>query len=140
MTDERMVCKHCGGKDFYAEVTVTGYIDVVVTMGDDGRPSYEEDGYVRDMDTHDHDVEDWHCNACGKSSFRLAELVVAAPPSDTPIAPCVRCEHGRTEHPELGWNPAATPHYTRGPMPCDHEGCDCHDYFDPNVVPAEVAA
>lgn len=124
-----LVCKHCGSGDFYADVTVSGWIDGDVVIGDDGRPRFDSQGHV-EVDSYERDIDQYVCNACRRSASRLTDLVVRAPGESKPIAPCGRCDHGRHEHPERMSKRNRDMGYTRGPMPCTHDGCDCHDYYD----------
>jgi hypothetical protein len=135
VNDERMVCRHCGGDKFHAEVTVSAWLDSTgVWVGDDGKPHFESSGSPQDASSYEYDVESYVCSTCERSSSRLAELVVRAPRNGEAIGPCGRCDHSRVDHPEQRWIKPKGSSYTRGPMPCEHEGCDCHDYYDMSVL------
>lgn len=142
--DERMVCKHCGGEDFHAEVSARGWVDSTgVFLEDNGKPHFEPNGRVQD--TWDYDIDNYVCSNCEKTHFRLEQLVIPAPrPDGEPIAPCGRCDHGRAEHPEIPSMRTRQLGLERGPMRCTHEGCDCHDYYDVTIAeagqPADVLA
>lgn len=134
--DAAWVCKHCGGGDFYADVTVSGWVDGDVVGDGRGKPQFESSGRV-EVDAYDHEVEKYVCNGCRADAWRLEQLVVPAPAaSDAPIAPCGRCDHGRAEHPERRASALRERGFERGPMPCTHEGCDCHDFYDREVAEA----
>jgi hypothetical protein len=145
MAEERLVCKHCGGDDFYADVEIraSAWVDSTgVWVGEDGKPHFEPDGRAQDVETWDtdYDIEKYVCNGCRKSHWKLDELVMVAPGDGSAVAPCGRCDHGRMEHPEEG----PRGRFERGAMPCQHDGCDCHDYYDLSIAeagqPPEVLA
>lgn len=137
MSGAAFVCKHCGGGDIFVNVTVSGWQEGYVAQGSNG-PYFEQDGRV-EVDTYDADIEAYVCNACRREARRLTDLVVAAPADgDEPIAACGRCDHGRAEHGDE--KPCRDDRFTRSPMPCGHEGCDCHDYYDRAFAESEVAA
>lgn len=140
MSDHQMVCKHCGGKRFHAEVRVEAWVDSTgVWVGDDGKPHFEPKG--RPEDTYDYEIDSYACSTCERSEWKLDALVVPEP-EDEPIAPCGRCDHSRADHPQHGPFPRRQDPYTRPAMPCQHVGCDCHDYYDREVAeggqPAET--
>lgn len=132
----RMVCKECGGDRFHAEARIEAWVrSTGVFLDDDGKPHFEPDG--RPEDTWDYEIDDYICSGCDKRSWRLENLVVKPPPADEPIAPCGRCDHGRAEHAEQALHGRGRPdYYERGAMPCEHDGCDCHDYYDLAVAEA----
>jgi hypothetical protein len=138
MNEVRMVCKYCGGNTFHAEVTVSGWINSTgVWLDDDGKPHFETDGHVEDTWSGDMDFDRYICSTCEKGSYRLAELVAEPPREGEAIAPCGRCDHGRAEHGEQSrWGTSWKDYYVRGAMPCEHEGCDCHDYYDVAIANA----
>jgi hypothetical protein len=132
-------CKHCGGVEFYAEVTVSGWCEGFIDRNHRGNLSFERDGSAQD--TEFESVDRIVCNGCRKGSYRVEDLVVAT--ASTTGAVCGRCDHQHHEHPyPEGLSPADGD--TRPKMRCTHEGCDCHDYYDPEpfsgyLVPRDPA-
>lgn len=134
MSEQRMVCCHCGGDKFHAEVTITGsaWVDSVgVFLSEEGKPRFEQDGGPRDIDTFmgDVDFDTYVCSTCERKSGSLGTLVIGAPgPDAEPISPCGRCEHSRHRHAPRGTG-YDKKLYTRPALPCDEEGCRCHDFL-----------
>lgn len=122
-------CKHCGADadSIFAEVTCEGWVGVAIEQDDKGKVSAEHDGRVEDVEVSFTDC--YRCAECHKSASTIGDLVRTKAGADSLDEACGRCGHEAIEHPELGWNPKRTPYFTRGPMPCEHEGCDCHDYY-----------
>lgn len=119
-------CKHCGGTDFYAEVTATGWRDCFIERSERGRLTVEMDGPLEDVEHES--TERIVCNGCRRGAFRVDDLVVAT--ASATGALCGRCEHPLHEHPfPEGLKPADGD--KRPKMRCTHESCDCHDYYDP---------
>jgi hypothetical protein len=117
----------------------SAWVDGDVVFAADGRPQFDGGRILEDVEAELDYVERYVCNGCRRSSARIEDLVVAAGAEDVGAA-CGRCDHGRFEHPELPSKRIKQGRYTRGPMPCDHDGCDCHDFYDRDFAETGQAA
>lgn len=120
------ICHRCGCEDIFAIVEARGSVGGGIAVDGHGKPYFESDGRP---DYDDVDEVGYECAGCGKNEFRLDKLVTTKRQAQDQLRkPCGRCDHDATDHPlaDGGYRPE----FTRPPMACSVEGCDCHDYYD----------
>lgn len=133
----KWVCIKCGKPARLSEIgtaEVGAYREVDVEERADGRLAYSSGSIeVEDCGYPDYfQFDRFECAECGANATTLEDLVA---PADARSVCCDRCDHGMGEHAdpdprEIG-NPTPPAFYTRGAMPCEQAGCDCHDFLAP---------
>lgn len=130
------ICRFCGSGDIVAEIEIRVDRQVGGRIRErDGKPYFDEDWRSRDLDL-DYDDGDVAFYVCvnGHTAASLDKLVVRRRVFGEMSLPCGRCDHGILDHlaPEGQRELTAEQkrRFTRPSMPCEHEGCDCHDFYD----------